>query len=225
MLKDDITSFEADHHGVFLGFSKLQKATNENQSPLLSIWEDKIRVAETWVDTYQSHEQNVTTTFWDLGNEFLAASREMMSNAATITKNGTIPLSNHRDWFYVIQNGPYSLYSAYVDLLDAQANATFKKGDILMNLLLALIIVEACVLSIATIAYLLHLSQRVSMYRSKVYSIFIMIPNNLLRSLASKKVSASEIYHFLDSKLVLNMKICSVLCLIFLSDKCGRNGG
>jgi hypothetical protein len=38
-------------------------------------------VTETWVDTYQSHEENITTTLWELGNDFIAAGREIMANA------------------------------------------------------------------------------------------------------------------------------------------------
>ena len=38
-----------------------------------------------------------------------------------MTNNGTIPLSNHRNWFFVIRNGPTALYRAYLTMVNALA--------------------------------------------------------------------------------------------------------
>ena len=82
MLKADLDGLEASHHGVYLGFTKLRRLTDTSSSKLQSIWENDIRVTLTWVDTTQSHEEDVNTTLWELGNDFIAAGREIMSNAA-----------------------------------------------------------------------------------------------------------------------------------------------
>ena len=38
-----------------------------------------------------------------------------------MTNNGTTPLSNNRNWFFVIQNGPTALYKAYLTMVNALA--------------------------------------------------------------------------------------------------------
>ncbi len=48
---------------------------------LRTIWESPIRTTSTWVDTYQSHEEFANMTLWQLGNDFVAAAREVMANA------------------------------------------------------------------------------------------------------------------------------------------------
>ena len=81
MLKADLNAFEEAHHGVYLGFHKLRRLKDTSAYKLQSVWENDIRVTSTWVDTYQSHEEDINMTLWELGNDFIAAGREIMSNA------------------------------------------------------------------------------------------------------------------------------------------------
>ena len=81
LLKANLDGFESSHHGVYLGFNKLRRYSDTSSSKLRSIWEDSILVTQTWVDTHQSHEEDGDTTLWELGNDFVAAGREIMSNA------------------------------------------------------------------------------------------------------------------------------------------------
>ncbi|GAX73193.1 hypothetical protein CEUSTIGMA_g646.t1 [Chlamydomonas eustigma] len=188
LLQSDIDTFEAAHHGVYLGFSKLRRLNNVG-SPLQTIWESDVIVTETWVDTYQSHEENITTTLWELGNDFIAAGREIMANARLMTDNGTVPLHNDRNWYFIIHNGPTALYNTYLSMIDALEQRSFVQSKLSKNVLLALLIVEACVLVMSALTYLIFLLQRVSIHRSHIYSVFLIVPNSLLRALASKKVA------------------------------------
>ena len=81
LLKANLDGFGSSHHGVYLGFNKLRRLTDTSSVKLRSLWEDSIIVTQTWVDTYQSHEEDIKTTLWELGNDFIAAGREIMSNA------------------------------------------------------------------------------------------------------------------------------------------------
>jgi hypothetical protein len=124
-----------------------------------------------------------------------------------MTDNGTIPLSNDRNWFFVIHNGPTALYNTYLSMIDALEQRSVKIIALLSvvsglfpamtlpfkalhqcplqislrrsstifaflcrsfaqskqckNVLLTLLIVEACVLVLAALAYLIHLLHRV----------------------------------------------------------------
>ena len=61
--------------------------------------------------------------------------------------------------------------------------------EVMKQVFLALMVVEACVMAVSALAYLIHLLDKVGIYRYHVYSIFLVVPSGLLRALASKQVT------------------------------------
>lgn len=84
-----------------------------------------------------------------------------MHNSNLLTNGNTTDLSDSRHWFFVMRNGPTTLYSAYTDVLNDLALREVKQAESLQVILLVLMIVEACLLVALALLYVVRLVAKV----------------------------------------------------------------
>ena len=105
--------------------------------------------------------------------------------------NGSTPLSEHREWQYILHNGPTNLTFGYRETMNGLVLRAMDSVTRVNNLSVALLVAEGCCMCLMAIAYMWLLLQRVAAQRYSLFAVFLAIPSALLRALASKKVSVS----------------------------------
>eukprot|EP00955_Chlamydomonas_euryale_P033510 347884-Chlamydomonas_euryale.AAC.1 len=164
-MRVDTDRFEAAHHGVYLGEHELRRLQDADGHLLYTIWEKPILQVHTWVDAYQSFEETSETSMWLMGNEFVAASRELIHNADELTNGNTTALSESRYWYYIIRNGPTALFDGYAEMLTAMASRELSESKGLQQVILALMIVESVGMFLFALLYVMRLVTQLSHFR------------------------------------------------------------
>ena len=154
----------------------------------MSDWEDRIISVEVWSENSTTNKERLNTTLWELGNRYIMSGREVATNHWLMSNNGTTDLTQNQFWNFIVDNGPYSLATAYDTMLDALVSRCTDAVAQVKTTLLILLVVEAIILVLSALAYIIILVKQVGTYRFHIFAIFLLVPSGLIRSLASRKV-------------------------------------
>jgi hypothetical protein len=115
---------------------------------LQAMWETSNLNASYLVDVEHPSVENATMSLWQLGNHFIMASREVMSNhnrmAGTSTYFGpnTTDLEKNRHWHFVVKNAPAVLFEAYQNVMEGLLVRAMDQVQKVNNVNIALLVVE-----------------------------------------------------------------------------------
>ncbi|GFR48517.1 hypothetical protein Agub_g10412 [Astrephomene gubernaculifera] len=185
-MTEAINSMEDAHQGLYLGFGKLRHLGDNYE--LGAIWEGRTLNETLYIDTRVPYTISSLNSLWLMGNAFLAAGRELVSNHILIANNTLNNFLLNRDWQYVNMNGPTSMTSGYRYSLNGMVLRTWDSVGRVNMLGIGLLVAEGCVVCGAAALYMWALLTQVARQRYGLYSVFLVIPTGFLRALASKHV-------------------------------------
>jgi hypothetical protein len=176
MMVESLDALEEAHHGIYLGFSKLRKLSGH----VLAEFEAPIIPVQVWNDTSPTKKSTVNMTLWELGNRYIMSGREVATNHWLMSNNGTTDLTTNQFWNFVIDNGPRSLCIAFDEMLDALVTRSSNDVATVKATLLVLLVVEAIILVLSALAYIIFLVRLVGNYRFHIFAIFLLVPSGEL---------------------------------------------
>jgi hypothetical protein len=120
-------------YNAFRGIQALQHCVLRNQhlqqlhraSSVQDIWEAPFQNVSVMADLDPPRYETANISLWQLGNQFTASAREVMSNHYRMVNghdafsNTTSDLRHNRHWYFVVSNGPSVLYEAYKTCMDS----------------------------------------------------------------------------------------------------------
>eukprot|EP00878_Enallax_costatus_P031470 GHUV01034416.1.p1 GENE.GHUV01034416.1~~GHUV01034416.1.p1 ORF type:complete len:452 (+),score=95.23 GHUV01034416.1:594-1949(+) len=191
LFEDAIDKFQRDHENTYLGRTKMRRLMNRKKYKLQDYWETPMWTSLTEkIDKDTPTFVNKSLGLWEMGNEIIAAAREVLANHERMVQNG--PLDGNRFWFFVMWNAPWVLYDGYKLTLYGLVEQVLDKFSQVGSAMVVLLVLEGCIVFFSASMYVLMLIQQMVKNRANLFSVFLVIPTGFLRALASKQVQLDE---------------------------------
>ncbi|KAL6757143.1 hypothetical protein V8C86DRAFT_1716601 [Haematococcus lacustris] len=182
------------HRGIYRGF-KEQRRLTANYG-IRDIWEQPLLNLSYFFDMGSYINGDLEAVgLWDAGNTYILQARDIMQNSMALYGANTSAgraFTRDPNVMAVLYDGPHQMVPAYIKTLDGlmlQAIADSKKVNDVQLIILA---VEGVVISCTAILVMWILSSKVVFRRYTIYSVFMLVPHGLIRSLATKSIELEE---------------------------------
>ncbi|KAG2497033.1 hypothetical protein HYH03_005036 [Edaphochlamys debaryana] len=142
-------------------------------------------------DTPVTYE-NRTYNLFELGATFLIISKNIQANHRFILNTTGGHLSDLPDFRLIHEQIVWGFVDGYVTVLDTTAEDCEEQAQQTNDVMLALLVVEACCLVGAACCYLAYRLIQVDQYRCSLFSVFLAIPSATIKALASRRIDADE---------------------------------
>ncbi|KXZ46983.1 hypothetical protein GPECTOR_39g477 [Gonium pectorale] len=129
---------------------------------------------------------------FDLGQLFISSARDIQANHRHYVYDLGLPLTDTPPFRFIHDFGVWNLTNGYVEVLDTLVVQCVNRAHRMNELMLGLLVVEACLICGAACVYLAYRLMQVSKYRCSLFSVFLAIPTATIKALASRKVSAED---------------------------------
>lgn len=184
-----INAFEELHQGLYLGFGGLRPPDDADQK---TVWDDDVLDVSFYDTATPPALTTIQDGLWSLGNNWLIAAREVVRLA--LLPGGPSPaLGENRNFLFVRDNTPGALHDGYAANVQLELQKAETRVQALRRILVALMVVEGIIICLAATLYLFYVLYRVVNTRVALFTIFLVVPNSFVRSLALKSVNlASE---------------------------------
>ncbi|KAJ9529821.1 hypothetical protein QJQ45_022220 [Haematococcus lacustris] len=193
-MEAQIAKLDELHRGVYRGFNTPRRLTPAFD--IRSIWEEPVN---TFYGFFQSGPdillQSELTGLWDGGNTYIKQARDILQNSVTLYgQNDTIGGAFNRDpnRLSMVWNGPKVLVPAYMKTLDGLMQKAIGDSKTVNNVQLIVLAVEGGVVSVIAIAVMWFATSRAVYRRYAVYTVFMLMPQGLVKALATKSVELGE---------------------------------
>ncbi|GFH29464.1 tiny macrocysts protein B [Haematococcus lacustris] len=180
--------------GIYRGF-KEQRRLTANYG-IRDIWEQPLLNLSYFFDMGSYINGDLKAVgLWDAGNTYILQARDIMQNSMALYGANTSAgraFTRDPNVMAVLYDGPHQMVPAYIKTLDGlmlQAIADSKKVNDVQLIILA---VEGVVISCTAILVMWILSSKVVFRRYTIYSVFMLVPHGLIRSLATKSIELEE---------------------------------
>ncbi|GLI70439.1 hypothetical protein VaNZ11_015349 [Volvox africanus] len=177
-----IKTLEEDHQGVYLGFSSSK--VSALSSRVYDIWTSPQWEYDIFVDTQPPRVMSEVTGVWQLGNRFLAASREALYWMPVLRDT----FKFHRTYQFMVANGLGSLFVGYATSLDELMAAAWSSLDDLRTILIIVLVVEVVAVQLTCLSYAWLLMQRLERVRLMGVLSMLGLPGPVLRQMGNKEV-------------------------------------
>lgn len=173
------------HHSAYLGEGSKSADQQPTDYSLRTLWEAYIHPEARFFEG--GILVNASTSLWRLGNTWLRHGFELHHRHAELgTRSGS--LEGTLEFNYMHVNGRVELYTGYSNVLDALLFKSVDSSHDLNLLQLVLLIMEGCCICSLIVAYMAWLLRKVDAQRYGVYSVFLIVPNGLIRAQASMAI-------------------------------------
>eukprot|EP00879_Flechtneria_rotunda_P028986 GHRR01031235.1.p1 GENE.GHRR01031235.1~~GHRR01031235.1.p1 ORF type:complete len:764 (+),score=228.21 GHRR01031235.1:75-2366(+) len=191
LLSNAAAQFTDSHEKVYLGGDSLRRFKNRARYKLADYWETPMWEVSEMI--YGNPRTFVTRKMglWEMGNTMVASAREVYTNWARMTANGD-HLDDNRFWYFVMRNGPGSLYNGYKLTLYGLVERSEERTAQVKTVMITLLIVEGVAVFLGAAFYVWLLTHHVVMQRANLFSVFMVVPTGFLRALASKQVQLDD---------------------------------
>lgn len=198
LLMHAIDHMNEHHRGNFLGYNY---ANQMRDTGLYPWWVNNLypEVLPPNMSPPGQHTTNASS-LWEMGMRHLASLQDMYHNGPFADDNYTLAgagnvsgavggaLDPSREYVYVLDNGPASVYRGYGVSMDLQAAFTWQQLQGLAMLLLVLLAVETLGLKQACLFYQWALFRRLRFSHMQRFSVFLALPSATLRSMANMDI-------------------------------------
>ncbi|KAG2497025.1 hypothetical protein HYH03_005028 [Edaphochlamys debaryana] len=144
------------------------------------------------VSTTPPTYENRTYNLFELGTTFLMISRSIQANHRFIVNTSGRNLSDMPEFRYLHEQLIWGLGDGYIAVLDITAEDCVEQAQLTNDVMLALLVVEACCLVGAACCYLAYRLIQVDQYRCSLFSVFLAIPSATIKALASRRIDADD---------------------------------
>ncbi|KAJ9530074.1 hypothetical protein QJQ45_023353, partial [Haematococcus lacustris] len=182
------------HRGIYRGFNEQRRLTANYG--IRDIWEQPLLNLSYFFDMGSYINGDLEAVgLWDAGNTYILQARDIMQNSMALYGANTSAgraFTRDPNVMAVLYDGPHQMVPAYIKTLDGlmlQAIADSKKVNDVQLIILA---VEGVVISCTAILVMWILSSKVVFRRYTIYSVFMLVPHGLIRSLATKSIELEE---------------------------------
>ncbi|KAL6754992.1 hypothetical protein V8C86DRAFT_271633 [Haematococcus lacustris] len=193
-MEAQIAKLDELHRGVYRGFNTPRRLTPAFD--IRSLWEEPVN---KFYGFFQSGPdivlQSEMTGLWDGGNTYIKQARDILQNSVTLYgRNDTIGGAFNRDpnRLSMVWNGPKVLVPAYMKTLDGLMQKAIGDSKTVNNVQLIVLAVEGGVVSVIAIAVMWFATSRAVYRRYAVYTVFMLMPQGLVKALATKSVELGE---------------------------------
>eukprot|EP00775_Hariotina_reticulata_P007071 gene7071-7284_t len=190
-LQQAIDDFQFGHQMTYFGSSKMRRLENRPRYKLRDFFEADMWNSTEMIDTVPPSYMTRTTGLWEIGNEVLNAARDIHFNYAAQSAAGHAMVRS-RFWYYVVANAPGSLYDGYKNVLYGLVDRASAYINSIKSTMAILLVLEGCVLALATTLYMAFLTNKMEFMRANLFSMFLVVPNGFLRALATSKVQLDK---------------------------------
>ncbi|EFJ46271.1 hypothetical protein VOLCADRAFT_93382 [Volvox carteri f. nagariensis] len=181
-----VTTLEQDHQGVYLGFST-SKVTAPS-SRVYGIWTNPQWEYDVYMDTQPPRVLAQKTGVWQLGNRFIAASREALYWMPKLRDE----FKFHPVYQFMVTNGLGPLFVGYATSLDELMAAAWASLDNLKTVLIIVLVVEVLVVQLSCLGYEWLLMHRLERARLMGMLSMVGLPGPVLRQMGSREVKVLD---------------------------------
>ncbi|KAG2497028.1 hypothetical protein HYH03_005031 [Edaphochlamys debaryana] len=157
-------------------------------------WEDRNTTLQFMLNASATPPtyENRTYNLFELGTSFLIISRSIQANHRFIVETTGRNLSDMPEFRYINEQLIWGLGDGFIAVLDLTAEDCVEQAQLTNDVMLALLVVEACCLVGAACCYLAYRLIQVDQYRCSLFSVFLAIPSATIKVLVSRRIDADD---------------------------------
>eukprot|EP00775_Hariotina_reticulata_P001355 gene1355-1696_t len=188
-LQDNYDVLLKIHQGLYLGFNNLKTLRDPR---LLNQWTYTLQPELTWLPQTNNNATGVITngssTLWEMGNKYLQSLQDVIFNARALG----LKLADTAYWNYMYLNGPASIFTGYSWSMDVFVDYAWNQLGTLNSVLVALLVIEALLVSVTAMGYEFLLLKSVDVEAMKRFSVFLTLPTAIIRNMASRMMPVDD---------------------------------
>ncbi|KAG2432252.1 hypothetical protein HXX76_009170 [Chlamydomonas incerta] len=181
-MKTSVAQMEEYHQGVYMGWKAGQ--VRMTGPDVHEMWSHKHFEYEIFMDTVPPMVITAKAGVWQLGNRFMAATREALYWMPKLRSMFRLT----RLYEFIVSNGLGSLFSAYAASLDHLMVSAWSSLDELKMVLIIVLVVEVLVVQVLCLGYEWLLLHRVERARLLGICSMVGLPGPVLRQMVARDV-------------------------------------
>ncbi|KAG2449446.1 hypothetical protein HYH02_005593 [Chlamydomonas schloesseri] len=160
---------------------------------LARLWDDRVypvdvQLAATASRSEATYVQQYMSLF-EMGSWFQAYATEVAGNHNYTVQDIGYNLSDTRGFQFIHNAAVLDLVDAYIKVLDTNVEDCVDAAALTNDVMLSLLIVEACFICGCTAIYIMWRLMQVTKWRCALFGVFMSVPNPSIKALASRKIS------------------------------------
>ncbi|KAG2433266.1 hypothetical protein HXX76_008334 [Chlamydomonas incerta] len=128
-------------------------------------------------------------SLFEMGNWLQTYATDIAGNHNFTVNDFGYNLSDTRAFQFIHQDAVFGLTDAYIKVLDTNVDDCVDTASLTNDVMLSLLIVEACCICGSAAVYITWRLMQVTKWRCALYGVFLGVPNATIKSLARRKIA------------------------------------